>query len=115
MDRNRFVTETPEMTAALKAWCIKHGVSFSGAETAVITSAMQEYADNQVKKKIAGHLDINADCKEDLAFSNDLEIGDACQNCEYLREYPVSIDGGMTGMSAGSAQYCILGYWKDEI
>jgi len=112
MNRNRFVTETPEMTAALKAWCIKHGVSFSVNETAVITSAMQEHADNQVKKKIAGHLDINADCKEDLAFSTDLEIGNTCQDCEFLITDFGSVDGST---DLHEIQKCSLGYWKDEI
>ena len=42
--RKHFYKETTQQLTILFKWCEEHSVQFSGKETAVITSAMTEYA-----------------------------------------------------------------------
>ena len=95
-----FHKEYPEMLEILTKWATHNKTSFSGVETAVITSSMQDYADLEVKKSIAETLDINDECKKELAFSNDLKVNDKCSDCEFCLSHSVGIIGGMTGTCA---------------
>jgi hypothetical protein len=56
-------------------------------------------------------LNINEECYKDVAFSDALEIGDSCEDCEFCIVFPVYIGANR----AYDASYCEKGYWKDEI
>ena len=50
-NRNVFAKENLEFLAILTEWCIVHHIQFNGKESAVITSALQEYL--KLNKKLA--------------------------------------------------------------
>lgn len=60
------------------------------------------------------NLDIDSECLEDKAYSDDLEDGDSCDDCEFLTEDPVSCIGGQIG-NMGNRRRCEKGYWKEEV
>ena len=60
-------------------------------------------------------LEINETCKYEKEYSDALEEGDSCKDCEFCMSVPVECIGGMKGMSMGDKLYCEKGYWREEV
>lgn len=60
-------------------------------------------------------LEINELCKYEKAYSDALEKGDSCKDCEFCISTSVSCIGGMTGASMGDKLYCEKHYWKEDV
>lgn len=60
-------------------------------------------------------LDINELCKYEKQYSNELEKGGSCKDCEFCMSIPIGCIGGMDGMTMGNKLYCEKGYWTEDV
>ena len=76
-----------------------------------------KYALDLYKETGVVDLSIHEDCKKNIDFSDALEIGQSCHDCEFCMDYevPSSSVGGFIGGNVGHASFCEKGYWKEEI
>lgn len=72
------------------------------------------YAIDVYNKTGSVDLDIDSGCMEDSGFSTDLEVGQSCNDCDFLSLDPVSMIGAMIGI-AGYRKRCEKGYWKEDV
>lgn len=58
--------------------------------------------------------DIHEECLKDKAYSDALEEGQGCDDCEFVVEDAFGCIGGQIG-TMGYRKRCEKGYWKEEV